>query len=169
MAYREEAAVGRKKCPHGLMYDPKAAEGCVLCRRDPGELDHPTPLLAPEAAPLATPPVPPLDIPRPSSGFGPLVAVVVLVAAMVGSWGYVATQWTAPRPGCTSGVDCGAVPAPPGPSCKGPHGEPPSCTDACFGGCPSGSECVSVTLVDGLTTRRAGQCVPPSASSRGGR
>ena len=112
MAYREEAAVGRKKCPHGLMYDPKAAEGCVLCRRDPGELDHPTPLLAPEAAPLATPPVPPLDIPRPSSGFGPLVAVVVLVAAMVGSWGYVATQWTAPRPGCTSGVDCGAVPAP---------------------------------------------------------
>lgn len=166
MAYREEAPVGRKKCAHGLMYDPGAVEGCVLCRRDPGELDHPAPLLAPEATPRVPPATPPLDTSRPSRGVGPLVAVLLLVITISGSWGYVLTQWNAPRPGCTSGVDCGVAPTSPSPSCKGPRGAPPSCLDACFGGCPAGSECVSVTLVDGLTMRRAGQCLPTSGRGR---
>lgn len=135
MSYRTEAPLERKKCPHGLMYDPATQEGCVVCRRDPGVLpDVPEAPLAPIAVPARVP--------------SRLEAVLVTLglAALFGG----ATWLVMHRDGARGSGES---------KCRSLAGSPGKCIELCVNGCPAGTECQTVTFFDGKHTRREGQCV----------
>lgn len=156
MTYRAEAEVDRKKCVHGLAYDPATQEGCVLCRRDPGQLES--------MEPLPATPTPSARAPRTVE----TVIVGIALAALVGGGIYLtARKLAADRAMTCEGADC----PPPDPlfaresKCKNLEGSPGKCIELCTDRCPVGMVCRRVAVPSKRGVATEGHCVPAGATA----